>query len=250
MNERGQILLPGLAWYLGLLAIFFQLVVWGRHQLSQERMDLAATAAALSAARALASQLNECATRNLEVNLFVSVSYDGKGVMDPYRVDPFQMWLEAHELEDDLQSVFNGFKGNAKAVGSQVAKLNGATDNRCESSLNLRLQINDMKVFILPSPVPVVFPNVYYTRLWGDNQEKVQPPHQVVWWVSNGSSQARAAARVYLDITKEAWQNGGFPPDHSEEGLGKFEVQSLWPQFNAKLIPVPAINQIFGGLIS
>jgi len=248
MNKRGQILLSGLAWYLGILVVFLELVAWGRHELSQERMDMAASAAALSTARALASQLNECATRNLEVNGFVSISYDGKGIMDPARVDLFQMWLDAHELEDNLQYVFSGFKGNAKAVGSQVAKLNGATTSRCQSNLKLLLKMNDMKVLILPELAPMFFMDVYYTRLWGDNQQKVQPPHEAVWSVSDGVSQATAAARVYLDITKSALQNGGFPAAHSEDGLGKFEVQSLWPQFNAKLVPAPLLIEALSRL--
>jgi hypothetical protein len=249
VNEKGQILLPGLAWFLGLVTVFFILVTWGWRQLSQERMDTAASAAALSAARALASQLNECATRNLEANAFVSVSYDGKGLIDPARVDPFEIWLDAHELEDTFQSVFSGFKGNAKAVGSQVAKLNGANKNICQSSLNLRLQLNDMKVLVLPTLAPMDFQDVYYTRLWGDYQQKVQPPHLVVWSASDGISKSVAAAKVYLDVESDALQNGGFPPQLSDDALGKFEIQSLWPQFNAKLAPVPLENQVLNRVI-
>ncbi len=50
---------------------------------------MAASAAAISAARALASQLNECATQNLEANAFVNLSEFGNyGAMQAAMVEP------------------------------------------------------------------------------------------------------------------------------------------------------------------
>ena len=251
MNDRGQVLLPGLVWFLGLLALFFGMVAWGRNQLRQERMETAGAAAALSSARAIASQLNDCATQNWEANAFVNLRYKGFGAMEAGMLQEFEEWLEIRQAErnvNDFQSVLNGFKGQATAVGSQVAKLNGATNVKSRSSLSLRVQIHDLEVIlvygILPCPVPFTFANVYFKRLWGYDRRAAQPPHESVWFVSDGAVQATAAARVYLDVTPDApLQNGGFPREQGEDELGDIEFQSFYPQFNAKLIPVPVLNR-------
>ncbi len=258
MNERGQILLPALAWYLGLLIVFCGLITWGNAQLRQERMDMAASAAAISSARALASQLNECATQNMEANGFVNLRYGEFGAMQAAAVEEFEAWLELHQAErtmGNFQAVLNGFKGNATAVGSQVAKLNGATRAQSRSSLSLRLQLHDLDIFILdgliPFPVPITFPGVFYKRLWGYNARKAQPPHEAIWVVADGRIQSTAAARVYLDVVpSERFQNGGFPREQGEDIKGKFEILSLYPQFNAKLIPVPLLNRVVNWVIS
>jgi hypothetical protein len=252
MNDQGQVLLPGLVWFLGLLALFFGMAAWGRGALRQERMETAAAAAAISSARAIASLLNDCATQNLEANGFINLRYKGAGAMQAAMLEEFEEWLEIRQGENtlgDFQSVLNGFKGQATAVGSQVAKLNGATKVKSRSSLSLRVQIHDLDVFIfeglIPCPIPIDFANVYYKRLWGYDRREAQPPHTSVWSVSDGHVQATAAARVYLDVTPEApFQNGGFPREQGEEALGDIEIQSFYPQFNAKLVPAPVLNRI------
>ena len=252
MNNHGQILLPGLVWFLGLLALFFGMVAWGRGQFHQERMETAAAAAAISSARAIASQLNDCATQNLEANGFINLRYKGFGAMQAGMLQGFEEWLEIRQVErnvNDFQSVMDGFKGNATAIGSQVARLNGATIVKSRSSLSLQVQVHDLEVFIfygvIPCPIPFTFANVYFKRLWGYDRRAAQPPHESVWSVSDGAVQATAAARVYLDVTPNApLQNGGFPREQGEDELGDVEIQSFYPQFNAKLIPVPTLYRI------
>jgi len=252
MNNQGQILLPGLVWFLALLALFFVTVTWGRHQLQQDRMETAAAAAALSSARALALQLNECATQNLEANGFINLSYKGYGAMQVSALQEFLNWLKLTQAEhawEDAQSVLNGFKGNAAAVGSQVAKLNGAKKVKNRSSLSLRLQIHDAEIVLmhglLPMPDLITFPNVYFKRQWGYSERKAQPPHQAIWAVSDGSIQATATAQVYLDVGPTTpLQNGGFPREQGEGAEGEFEIQSQYPQFNAKLVPASILNSL------
>ncbi len=247
MNERGQILLPALAWYLGLLILFCGLVTWGQHQISQERMDMAASAAAISSARDIASALNKFSMQNVGANVFVNGRFKGFGAMQSAMVKPFELWLDLHEIENHLgnfQSVLNGFQGHAASVGSKVAKLNGAIRVQRRSSFDLRLKLNDLDVFVFygiyPTPIMLSFENVYYSRLWGYNKRKAQPPHETIWSVADSMSKSTAAARVYLDVDKnEPLQNGGFPRAQGEELQGEFEIQSLYPQFNAKLIPEP-----------
>lgn len=243
MNDRGQILLPGLAWFFGLSAALALLVGWGERTLRQERMETAAMAAALSAARAQAYLLNQRAAHNLAVNAFVKGRYKGFGAMDAGSVGPFETWLRLEAVRRDaqnIQSYWNGLKGYPAAVGHQAAKQNGAGESLCRSNLDIRLQLKDLKVFVfLPGPPYVVlkkFFNVYFTRRWGYDQRKIQPPHQVVWSVSGGRAQATSAARVYLDVKKgEPLQNGGFPRERGESVAGDLAVQSFYPQFNARL---------------
>jgi len=151
MNERGQILLPGLAWFLGLLTAFAMLVAWGEHTLHEERMETAAMSAALSAARTQAYLLNQRATHNLLANGFVNLRYKGYGAMEADKVGTFEDWLEVEGLQrsaEDIHSYMNGLKGYPAVIGHQVAKLNGARKSRCRSSLDLRLKLNDLDVFV------------------------------------------------------------------------------------------------------
>jgi len=247
MNNDGQVLLPGLVWFLGLLALFFGMMSWGRGQLQQERMETAAASTALSTARAIASELNDCATQNLEANGFINLRYKGGGAMEAAMLGEFEGWLEIRDVETGLNET--AFYGYVMAIGNQVAKLNGAEKVQRLSSLSLRLQVHDIDVFlfygIIPCPVPVPFSNVYYKRLWGYGQRAVQPPHEAIWSVSDGHAKATAAARVYLDVAPGApLQNGGFPREQGEDALGDLEIQSFYPQFNAKLIPVPLLSRI------
>ena len=68
-------LIPGLAMFLGLIILFFLLVAWGRGMLRQMRLDTAASAAALSTARAQAALLNKFASHNILANCFINARF-------------------------------------------------------------------------------------------------------------------------------------------------------------------------------
>jgi hypothetical protein len=239
-SRRGQILLPGLALYLGLLILFFGLVKLGRVTLTQQRMEMAAQAAALSAARAQAQMLNKCSAHNLAVNTFVNLSYHGLGAMQSGVRDPFWLWLKEETYQKRANSILNGFKGYCAAVGKTVARLNGAEDANYLPPFDIKLQFKDMEVVLLDGYIPVgeeSFENVYYARNWRLDQRKAQPDHLTSWGVIKNHIRATASARVYLDIREDdELQNGGFPRPDEEWGVGDVNVQSFYPQFNARLI--------------
>jgi hypothetical protein len=249
-NARGQILLPGLGVYLLLLAFFFCLVLMGWRILLQMRLETTAQAAALSAARAMALELNDCARHNLDANALVTRTGDA-AVTDEIRFLPFELWYwayEARSLANGAGSLFGGLNSFPARVGNEVAQENGAQGkSHWPQPWRTQLSSQDLDVVVVGDPpFTEEFSSVYFTRDW----QSAQPPHQVTWLVSKDGLKASATARVYLDVNKEANQNGGFPRTGGEEPEDLIGIQSFWPQFNARLVLTSAITSGALNLVS
>jgi len=113
--------------------------------------------------------------------------------------------------------------------------------------------LKDLFVFFLDGYYPVggdLFEDLYFVREWRQDARKAQPDHTTTWLVSRGKITAKASARVYLDVKEdEPLQNGGFPR-LDEDWMGNIEIQSFYPQFNAKLIKTRPESHILEGLHS
>lgn len=247
MKNKGQILLPGLAAYLLLLTFFFLTVRWARVELIKERLQTAASAASLSAARAQAKSLNNAAVVNMELTPFIIGRYQTFAVVPTLWMQPFERLMSAHKAIQsvkDVDAVLNGGIGYAMAVGRQVAKMNGAEMSGPLGSISLRLTKKDLTVWY-PMPPPVMgivrhYPNVFYTRTWGLNKRRAQPPHEVHWLTRANGHQAVASAQLLLDLNPHNLEhNGGFPRSSGENIWGDLGAQSFYPQFAARRIPAP-----------
>jgi hypothetical protein len=241
MNRHGQILIQGLGAFFSLLIIFFGLVTWGARTLEQMRLDTAAQATALSSARAQAQMLNDSASHNLMVNVFVNARYKGVGAMQKAGSGLFRAWLREQDWKRKAQYIQSGFLGYPVGVGQVVARLNGSDRGyqHYPITMDLKLALKDLLVFFLKGDIPDgqhLFKDVYFVQTWGLNKRKAQPDHEVTWLVSHGKMVSTASAGVYLDVKPgERLQNGGFPR-MKESWYGDIEVQSFYPQFNARLI--------------
>jgi hypothetical protein len=240
-NTQGQILIQGLGVFIGLLLLFLGLVAWGFRAIEQMHLDTAAQATALSSARAQAQMLNDSASHNLMVNIFVPIRFKGLGATQKAMVPLFKAWLRLEDWKHKAQFIESGFLGYPVGVGQVVARLNGSDHgyDHFPKPMDLQLVLEDLLVTILKGDIPVgehLFEDVYFVRTWKPNVRKAQPTHKTTWLVSRGKLTSTASAGVYLDIKEgERLQNGGFPR-LDETWEGDIEIQSFYPQFNARLI--------------
>jgi hypothetical protein len=236
-NARGQILLPGLAIFWALMMLFLALVGYGRHVLLQMRVNMAAEAVALSAARAQAEMLNKFASYNLLINPMLFPKYKGYAALQK-PAQPALKVLADYQLWRQLPQ-FQVFPRN---VGRRVAMVNGCDPNPKFIPTSSGLILQDMEVQLMlgikPASLgPVEIDNVYYVRTWGPDKRKAQPPHKTFWMVSKDGVRGTAGARLYLDVqADESWQNGGFPSANPENWWDDAQIQSFYPQFNACLL--------------
>jgi hypothetical protein len=247
MNQRGQILIPGLAITLTLVLLTLGYIGWASRALWQMRMDSAADAAALSAARAQAEMLNTLSVSNMGVNLFVlkadiPLIHNAVGVMKEESIANFEAWNWM------MQKQLWGFKTFPAGVGMQVARLNGAKGMSLywPAPMDHYLQAQAIHVGILLSHPPLAgyrfWEKAYYARGWEPGRANAQPPHKTTWLVRRGSVRAVASARLWLDVNGASpWSNGGFPRPR-EHWLRGALIQGLYPQFNARLLAAPAIS--------
>jgi len=237
-NERGQILLPGLAIFWALMVMFLALVVYGRHVLLQMRVNMAAEAVALSAARAQAEMMNKFASYNLAINPMLFPKYKEYAALQKSAEEPLEALADYQRFWQLPQ--FQIFPRN---VGRRVAKANGCDPDPKLIPTPSMLILQDMEVELMngyyPASLgPVEIDNVYYARTWHPDKRKTQPPHQSHWLVSKGGVHSTASARLYLDVqADERWQNGGFPSVDPEHWWDDAQIQSFYPQFNARLLP-------------
>lgn len=258
MNERGQILYPMAFIMLALLGFGVLLVNLSRLVYWSLRMDSAANAAALSAARVTAEGLNRIATLNNAMNLFFVplVKIGNLAAMETTRRGGYE---GVRVLQ---RNAARGYRGLPYAAGYEVARLNGATGSAPLRKIALRLAGKKLHVGFytlvvgVPLPAPPwgkTYDEGYWARLWSPDSRRAQPDHRVAWrvWrddlrpIAGGwlglrpaSLSASAGARVWLDVSADSrLQNGGFPRE-KENILGNIGFQSFYPQFNARLIPL------------
>ena len=249
-NERGQILLPGLAIFLGLLVLLLAFIAYGKQTLTQMRMEMAAQAAALSAARAEAQILNDAASHNLALDGMVAVDTDiGLGTTQWDLKNPLDLWYAKENPMHSIQAILNGMKIFPVSVGNQVARLNGATKiQHWPLIIDPQLVTHDLEILFFKGiyPVPKLFEydDIYYMRTWKPDLRRAQPTHMMSWWAGRDGVAAIGSAHVYLDVRKGTSHNGGFPRPHQEiwEGL---DVQSLYPQFNGRLVASPVLARLW-----
>ena len=237
-NVWGQILLPGLAIFWALMMMFLALVAYGRHVLLQMRVNMVAEAVALSAARAQAEMLNKFASYNLLINPMLFPKYKEYAALQKSAQPALEGLADYQRLWQLPQ--FYVFPRN---VGRWVAKANGCDPNAKFIPTPSMLILQDMEVQLMhgyyPASLgPVEIDNVYYVRAWSPDKRKAQPPHQTHWLVSKEGVHGTASARLYLDVqADEGWQNGGFPSVNPENWWDDAQIQSFYPQFNARLLP-------------
>lgn len=245
-SERGQILLPGLAIFWALMMMFLALVVYGRHVLLQMRVNMAAEAVALSAARAQAQMLNKFASYNLLINPMLIPKYKEYAALQK-SAEPVLKGLADDQMREQLQFFIFPLH-----VGLRVAKANGCDPIPKYIPTLPGVYLHDLEVQLMqgiyPASLgPVEIRNVYYVRYWSPGTRKAQPPHKTYWMVSKAGVSGRSGAGLYLDVQPdEEWQNGGFPSVDPENWWDDAEIQSFYPQFNAHLLPtVPSVSNPF-----
>jgi hypothetical protein len=237
-SESGLLLLPILTVMTFFIAFWFTYVSWCRSVYWQMRMDVAADAVALSAARQQAALLNEMADAQLAEN----VSLQKAKILS---ADVAHMQIAAkYEFEANnelLQSLEKKFGIITDAVAELVARANGA--NRPAISLEPtvhRLVPKTVHIFYFAGIVPrghKRFKSAYFVRSWRPKVVHAQPPHVARWRVCHGSVCQDGAARLWLDVRPgDLANNGGFPPPNPSflRGLG---IQCGYPQFSARLLP-------------
>ena len=256
MNKRGQILYPMAFVLLALLGFGVLLVNLSRLVYWRLRMDTAADAATLSAARILAEGLNRMGTLNNSLNLFFVplTKIENVAAMEV----SFRGGYEAARAA--ARGAERGYRALPYSAGYEVARLNGATGSVPLRKMSLRLAGKKLHVgfYKMIGPIPVPCPPFgktyepgYWTRRWGPDHRRAQPDHRVAWrvwrddlkpvaagWLGLRPAKvsASAGARVWLDVAMWAHlQNGGFPRE-KENILGNIGFQSFYPQFNARLV--------------
>ncbi len=245
-SELGQLLVPmaGLLMVLGILSAGY--LRWCRALYWRTRMEMAADAAALSAARAQAQMLNRISFANGRLNAYVTKTRVpfAEHQIGGVSAEKYPRLMKEAE---DLTSKVRGFKTYSASVGQIVARANGAEGLSVYSQTGPLLIPKSVHVVIYTKTMPPAFwyrtlPNAYYARGWSPGFQKAQPPHRTLWLVRKSGFQALSAARLWLDVPPESFlHNGGFP--RVREGFtGDVAIQSFWPQFSARLAPRPRVT--------
>jgi hypothetical protein len=243
-TETGQLLLPMLGLFM-FFAVFLGLYLrWCRNVYWQMRMDIAAEAVALSAARAQAGMLNNLASAQMAGNLaFQKVEVMGNDVahMQVAALPGFlAYWVT-------VRGFTKGYVQQTILVANTVAKANRADIHplpwpRPQSRLIPRNVT--MKLFSgIYYSGSQEYNGVYYQRSWGGGFRNPQPIHENAWVVAHHGIVGIASARLWLDVSpSDPIANGGFPRPNggSLEGLG---VQCFYPHFNARLTPTSPLAQ-------
>jgi hypothetical protein len=241
-NKSGQLFMPMMVLML-LFGLFLSLYVrWCGRVYWQMRMDIAAEAVALSAARAQAAMLNNLATLQTAGNGFFQKAGVGQVHVAHVQV---QMADQLNEYHETIQFFLRGYLGNAMGVASLVAKKNRATHVPAPFPKPTHY-LNPQNVAVIffakwfPLPYPFFYENLFYARDWKNEMDNPQPVHKNAWAVAHNDIVGVASARLWLDVDpSDPIANGGFPrlKPNLFEGFG---VQCLFPHFNARLAPTSA----------
>lgn len=242
----------------------FMVVNIGMLSYTRIRMQNAADAAALTAARRMSRSLNVISAQNLLMN----------GVLTRIRI----LGRDVFAVEQRLLPAFRaaraaidaavraGSGGFAYFAAREAARRNGADrviPAQLRNMLSLQLQRRVANPWVyrivnvggVPIPVPAGRAGrgtVFYMRRWSPNLVRPQPPHRVRYIAikegdapfaaalfrgirtARPSVRAIAEAKIWLDVRPNSFHRGGFPRTNEGwvEGIG---VQSFWPHFNASL---------------
>jgi hypothetical protein len=243
-SSEGQLTIPllGVLILVGLFMVGF--IQWCRYAYWHMRMDLAADASALSAARSQAEMLNTISLANLSVNFFIKkgqVAGEDIGEMGVEDIIPFKIW------QGTMKLLILGFRAQPASVGEVVSRLNGSQGYAPYFPFPMNPYLNGETVTVaIISKTPPGFAirsydNAYYARAWSPRFVKAQPPHKTTWVVSRNGIRSIATARLWMDSkTDSLLNNGGFPREHESiwRGAG---VQGAPPHFNARLLPRPSM---------
>ena len=246
-HHRGQIVIPSLVMILVTVSLFLGFMNWARRSLWQMRMDLAADATALSAARSQAEMLNYLSSMNVSVNLFIKKAQIPL-IHQPVGGMPMEMLPAYTTWNRFLQTTALGFKTAPSGVGETVARLNGAQGYSPYFPFPmapLLVPISMLVAVISKSPPAMVvrhYDPVYFARGWSPGYAKAQPPHKTTWLVSRHGIRSLATARLWLDITPGALLNNGGFPRVSETWWRGLLIQGFYPQFNARLLAKPVTS--------
>jgi|GEM_PF-1727781 len=238
-HSKGQLLLPMLA-LLVLMALFILgYLQFCRQKYWKMRMDIAARATALSAARTQAELLNTMATTQLAENLFlqkaeVPALHENVGHMQIAARPDFEA------LNNSLQAVAFSFRIQVLRVAKLIATANGSNRTPVPMGiLNHWLEPKDVHVFYFHTLIPAGYRHyktAYFVRGWEPHKMNAQPAHRLGWTVCHDNVCETAMARLWLDVTPDStMSNGGFPRDVETPWRGA-GIQCWYPQFNARLM--------------
>jgi hypothetical protein len=181
--------------------------------------------------------MNKFASYNLLINPLLFPEYHGYAAVQIENhknletLAEYQKWWQLPQFQ-----IF------PRKVGRWVAKMNGCDPDPKFIPTPSMLILQDIEAILMagewPASIwPVEIPEVYYARTWGSGERKAQPPHRTYWLVSKSGLKGTATARLYLNVKSEdSWQNGGFPSVESENWWDDAQIQSLYPQFDARLV--------------
>ena len=237
-GTRGELLLPILA-VMVLFGIFWVIYVhWCQRVYWRMRMDMAADATALSAAREEAAMLNTIGTyQYLENLLMQKIKVGGKDITHVQA----SVASTFFEYNAGLQSTAKLYQMAVMNVARIVAKGNGANRSPIPSPLpqhHLKPQADTMNFFYGPILVWRQYcPAAYFVRDWLPRRTAPQPIHQTIWLVGHDDVWEKGKARLWLDVDPGSKLNNGGFPSAQASGWRAMGVQCNFPQFNAKLLP-------------
>ncbi|HVO33456.1 MAG TPA: hypothetical protein VMU17_06025 [Elusimicrobiota bacterium] len=245
-RQEGQIALPlmMLVFVLGLFFVWY--LHWCRALYWQMRVDMAADAAAISAARAEAETLNNLVVQNDAVNLLIQkVRAPATDAMVGFTTGDKIPLIQASTM--GLKASLFAFKTVPAGVGATVAQLNGCKGTPLYWPVPSDPYLVPQRVHgIVAIDVPPFvlyrdFDSAYLARAWSPSKQKAQPPHRTTWLVTQNGFRGIATARLWLDTPVSAYHTGGFPPVRGA-WWADMGIQSIPPHFNARLQAEPAIS--------
>ena len=242
-NTSGQLLLPvlGLLFLYGLFLAGY--VGWCRTQYWTLRMDVAARATALSAARTQAALLNTIATTQMAENILLQklrIPFTDANVGHVQVSARFTF----EELNAALTLAVNTFEIQAYNAARAVAKADGADRlplliGTLSPKLKPKKVVVEYFAGLYPVGGPHTYEKAYYAREWFPNDTQAQPDHRMGWTACHGSVCGTAWTRLWLDVDPRRdpmhLSNGGFPTE-KQSIWRDAGIQCLYPQFNARLM--------------
>jgi len=236
-NQRGQLLLPILTvmFLFGLFWIAY--VRWCQKIYWHMRMDMAADAVALSAAREEAAMLNTIGTYQYVENFFMqkgNIGGEDVGIMQVSLIPIFEAY------NSGLSAIVQSYPAQVLNVARMVARANGS--NHFPKPIPLpqhHLKAQQVMVAYFNGIQPAgkkLYRKAYFARDWWPRKEAPQPIHRTTWLVGHDDIWEKGKARLWLDVDPtNKIDNGGFPSTQAGgiDGLG---IQCNFPQFNARLM--------------